>query len=362
MALSCGVIGLPNVGKSTFFNALSDAGAQVGNYAFCTIEPNVGMVEVPDLRLAQLARIAQSAQVIPAIMEFVDIAGLVKGAHKGEGLGNKFLAHIRETKALCHVLRCFEDPDVSHVDHHVDPVRDIETISLELCLADLQTLEKASQKHASKGKSGDKEAKLLYEACQHLIKAVSEGLLHGQDLSKEQVAVAKDLGLLSIKPQMYVANVDEDMDESNPHYQAVCDYAKKQGAQVLMICAKIESELALLPEEEKKEFLASLGYEEPGLNRVIRAGYSLLDLQTFFTLGPKEARAWTMSVGGTALQASGEIHTDFIKHFIRAEVIPYQAYLDHQGEQGAKAAGLWQLEGKDYIVSDGDVMYFRISK
>lgn len=361
MGFKCGVVGLPNVGKSTFFNAISQAGAAADNYAFCTIEPNVGMVPIPDDRLDRIANIAKSAKVIYSNMEFVDIAGLVAGAHQGEGLGNQFLGHIRQTQAIAHVVRCFQDGDITHVQGDIDPVRDIQIIDTELCLADMQSLEKALSKHVAKGKSGDKQAKVTCQHIEALLDAINEGPLRLADLSDAQIELAHALTLITIKPVMYVANMDEKLDLSTQAYRALSEYVSDQSTVILPICAKIESELASLPAEEKSAFLEALEYEEPGLNRVIHAGHRLLGLQTYFTAGPKEARAWTVPNDATAIEAAGVIHTDFIKHFIRAEVISYQDFIANNGELGAKAKGLLRLEGKTYRVEDGDVMHFRVS-
>ncbi|HEU4623084.1 MAG TPA: redox-regulated ATPase YchF [Burkholderiaceae bacterium] len=363
MSLKCGIVGLPNVGKSTLFNALTKAGIAAENYPFCTIEPNVGIVELPDPRLQTLAKIVKPERVMPAVVEFVDIAGLVAGASKGEGLGNQFLAHIRETDAIVNVARCFEDENIVHVSGRVDPVSDIEVIQTELCLADLATVEKSHARYAKVAKAGqDKEAKRLVEVLEKCQAALNEAKpVRSIDFSKEELAVLKPLCLITAKPAMFVGNVDEGGFENNPHLDKLREYAAKQGAPVVAICAKIESEIADLDDEEKQIFLSDMGMAEPGLDRLIRAGFKLLGLQTYFTAGVKEVRAWTVAVGATAPQAAGVIHTDFERGFIRAEVIAYDDYVACNGEQGAKDKGKMRLEGKEYIVQDGDVMHFRFN-
>jgi GTP-binding protein YchF len=359
--LKCGIVGLPNVGKSTLINALTKAGIAAENYPFCTIEPNVGIVPVPDPRLDAIAAIAQPQKVVPAVVEFVDIAGLVAGASKGEGLGNKFLANIRETDAIAHVVRCFEDPDVVHVAGKVDPVSDIETINTELALADLDQVEKQLSKNAKLAQTGgDKEAQRLVAALKKVQAALDAGRpARSVDLSKEEHAVIRPLFLLTMKPTMYVANVAEK--GSDALLQKIRAFAEKEKSMVVPISAAIEAQIADLSDEDKKIFLDDLGMKEPGLARVIRAAYQLLGLQTYFTAGPKEVRAWTVRAGATAPQAAGVIHTDFERGFIRAEVIGYDDYVANRGEQGAKEAGKMRAEGKDYIVRDGDVIHFRFN-
>lgn len=362
MAIKCGIVGLPNVGKSTLFNALTRAGIEAQNYPFCTIDPNVGIVEVPDPRLDALAAIVKPQKTIPTTVEFVDIAGLVAGASKGEGLGNKFLANIRETDAIAHVVRCFEDENIQHVANKIDPLADIGVIDTELALADLDTVSRALDKAQKASKSGDKEQVRLRDLLVRVQAHLDQGLpVRSMDLDKDQRAAIRPLFLLTAKPVMYIANVAEDGFENNPHLDAVRKHAAAEGAEVVAICAAIESELVDMEDADKAEFLAEMGQDEPGLNRVIRAGYSLLGLQTYFTAGEKEVRAWTVRVGATAPQAAGVIHTDFERGFIRAEVIAYDDFIACNGELGAKEAGKLRLEGKEYVMADGDVVHFRFN-
>ncbi len=363
MSLKCGIVGLPNVGKSTLFNALTKASIAAENYPFCTIEPNVGIVEVPDPRLARIAAIARPQKVIPAVVEFVDIAGLVAGASKGEGLGNKFLANIRETDAIAHVVRCFEDPNVGHVAGKLDPVSDIETIHTELALADLDSVGRQLAKSAKVAQTGgDKEAQRLVAVLEKAQAALDAGRpARSVDWSREELAVLRPFFLLTMKPTLYVANVAEHGFRDNPLLEMVEAYAKNEGAPVVAICAALEAQIADMSETDRKVFLADAGLEEPGLNRLARAAYALLGLQTYFTAGPKEVRAWTVPQGATAPQAAGVIHTDFERGFIRAEVATYDDFVAHGGEQGAKEAGRLRVEGRDYVVRDGDVMHFRFN-
>ena len=362
MALHCGIVGLPNVGKSTIFNALTEADIAAENYPFCTIDPNVGVVVLPDKRLQCLADIARPEKILPTTMEFVDIAGLVAGASKGEGLGNQFLAHIRETDAIAHVVRCFEDDNIVHVSGGVAPLEDIEVIDTELLLADLATIEKSLLRAVKASKSGQKEeiAKkaLLEQLSQHLDEGKPARSL---EVGNEFVHTISELHLLTMKPVMYIANVQEGGFSNNPLLDQVQQKASTDGAQVVAICASMEAEIAQLADDEKQEFLADMGLKESGLDRVVSAAYKLLNLRTYFTAGPKEVRAWTVPVGATAPHAAGVIHTDFEKGFIRAEIIAYEDYVALNGEQGAKDAGKWRLEGKDYVMQDGDVAHFRFN-
>ena len=359
MSLKCGIVGLPNVGKSTLFNALTKAGIPAENYPFCTIEPNVGIVEVPDPRLAQLAAIVKPERILPAAVEFVDIAGLVAGASKGEGLGNQFLAHIRETDAIVNVVRCFEDPNVIHVAGKVSPLDDIAVIQTELALADLTTVEKTIQRETKKARSGDKDAAALVALLERVLVQLNDAKpVRAMNLDKEQVAMLKPLCLITSKPAMYVANVSDSGFTNNPLLDQLSEYAKSQHSPIVAICASIESEIADMEDSDKLDFLTDMGMEEPGLNRLIRAAFDLLGLQTYFTAGVKEVRAWTIHKGDTAPQAAGVIHTDFERGFIRAQTIAFDDFISHKGEQGAKEAGKMRAEGKEYVVKDGDVLNF----
>ena len=362
MGFKCGIVGLPNVGKSTLFNSLTKAGIAAENYPFCTIDPNIGIVEVPDPRLQQLSAIVNPKKSIPTTMEFVDIAGLVAGASKGEGLGNQFLGHIRDTDAIAQVVRCFEDADIVHVSNKIDPLNDIEIINTELLLADMDSIARQTERAAKQAKSNDKDAKAKYAFMQAIQAHIEDGnIARSFDLQDNQRRWMKELHLITAKPVLYIANIAEDGFENNPHLDALTGYARSEGAEVVAVCAAIEADIGELDDEEAAEFLAEMGLDEPGLNRVIHAGYELLHLQTYFTAGVEEVRAWTIRVGDTAPRAAGKIHTDFEKGFIRAEVVGYDDFIAGNGEQGAKDAGKWRLEGKDYLMQEGDVVHFRFN-